>query len=79
MFELALTEMTHCQIRAEVRAKGLKYSRNRISAAFRNPIYIGKLVIQPNENELVAWKIQSLQISKFILFPTGFVLDPFSP
>jgi hypothetical protein len=54
MFELALTEMTHCQIRAEVRAKGLEYSRNGISAAFRNPIYIGKLVIQPNENELTA-------------------------
>ena len=53
MFELALTEMTHCQIRAEVKAMGLIYSRNGISTALRNPIYIGKLLIQPNDNELI--------------------------
>jgi site-specific DNA recombinase len=60
MFELALTEMTHCQIRAEVKSHGLVYSRNGISVALRNPIYIGKIIVQPNENELTARLIDAI-------------------
>ena len=60
MFELALTEMTHCQIRAEIKAKGLIYSRNGISTALRNPLYMGKLVIRPNENELTSRMVDGI-------------------
>ena len=60
MFELALTEMTHCQILAEIKAKGLIYSRNGISTALRNPLYMGKLVIRPNENELTSRMVDGI-------------------
>ncbi len=50
MFELAATGMPQYRIRAEIKELGLIYSKNGIAVALRNPIYISKLVIPPDEN-----------------------------
>lgn len=50
MFELAATGMSQYRIRAEIKDLGLIYSRNGIAVALRNPIYMGKLILPPDDN-----------------------------
>lgn len=50
MFELAANGMSQYRIREEIKVLGLIYSRNGIAIALRNPVYMGKLFIPPDEN-----------------------------
>jgi site-specific DNA recombinase len=55
MFELAEISMPQYRIRHEIKELGLVYSRNGIAVALRNPLYMGKILIPPGEENLVAY------------------------
>lgn len=60
MFELASTGMPQYRIRYEIKEMGLKYSRNGIAIALRNPIYMGKIFIPPDESNPVALMVDAV-------------------
>ncbi len=60
MFELAATGMAQYRIRAEIKDMGLKYSKNGIAIALRNPIYMGKIIIPPDDNNCGAQIIEAM-------------------
>ena len=60
MFELANAEMSQSKIRVYLQKKGLFYSRNGISVALRNPVYMGKIVIRSNDLDSAAQMVSGI-------------------
>ena len=78
MFELASSGISQFRIRMAIRKKGLIYSRNGISIALRNCIYISKLIIPPDDNTPTATIVDAVHepiISKELFYQVQNVLN----